>query len=629
MNKATQTLKGIIAVLVFLLASGVDALVIYRIGGEEIEPPPEADQVGVEFINVGWEDVDPNVGGGMVDLDLGPRAVRALRRDPQVNITPTAEDKGGIYIHPSVNAQVWDGDTGTVWAAAPYNCANLAAYWHRCGEGFGTLGTANIVLDGLYQIDRIRVVSGLLDPGKTVQAVRVFVAREEQSGRPSHWRPSPYSPWLVEVRDNREQILDIPIPEHDEAGFVQVTVGEHTGDWEVHDIHIYAKGFVRRSTYASNIIDFGSEMAWGEMRWSGSRGERAKVVIRTRSGMTDTPLRYWKYTGRGGDTEAVTPSQYSKLRPGEKAGTTNDPDNWDFWSNYEFGDSLGTQVVSTSPRQFFQFQVDFLPQDEDGGEVSFLEFRASSPLATNLVGEVWPVEARVGEPTEFTYTLLPTILSGDEGFDRIEIHSLSLLGGVRAVRIDDGAVSYTVDVEEAHRLAVGIPRMDSLKSGATVEIDFTAQVLRYGAVFETRVRDSQQPLEVPQGVNPGDATVLFEGDRVAVATISGSEAQLLRLSAESTVVTPNADGANDEARLTYEILEITSLAAVRVEISDLSGRRVRLVHEGTEGIGSHLRSWDGRDQSGLLVPPGVYMATVSAITDRGDIKRTRVLHVAY
>ena len=251
------------------------------------------------------------------------------------------------------------------------------------------------------------------------------------------------------------------------------------------------------------------------------------------------------------------------------------------------------------------------------------------PVATELVGEVWPVVVRVGELTDFTYALSPTIASEDAGFDRLEIRSLSVLGEIRDVRIGDVSVDFTMEAAEPHRLALGIPRLDSGDSGALVEVDFGAQVLLFGTGFEARVWNSEQPLEVPQGVSPGDATSEFEGNRITVATSQADEGELLHLRIDRSVLTPNGDGANDHIRLTYEILEITGQASVRVEVRDLSGRRVRLLHEGTEGIDSYEWRWDGRDDFGKLLPPEVYLATVSADTDRDHVKRTKVLHVVH
>ena len=610
-----------------LLMSAADALVIYRFGGQGSPPPAEAGEVGVDFVQLPWTDLDPAAGAETLDLDLGPDAIASLRRDPTVNLAPTAEEEGGVYIEPPLNAEVWDGDTSTVWKATHYLCDQFTAYNQVCVDDFGNLGTANINLGSLYEIDRIRIVSGLRNPGATVQGLRVFLGPTVNDQ--FFDAPRPFSPWVVEIRDNRQQVLDIPVPPNRDTGFVQVALQEHTVPWEVHDIHVYARGFASQSTYTSIIFDFDRPMAYGPLRWTGEKGDQAKVLIQTRSGLDDDPVSYWRYIGRGEDKAEVSAAGYRELGPGEKAGTGYDRGNWSFWSTYEFGDSLGTQIVSPSPRQYFQFRVDFLPHDDDGAVVEVLEFRASVPVAEQLVGEVWPVVARVGELTEFTYALSPTIALEDAGFDRLEIRSVSLLGEIRDVRIGDATVAYTVEAQELHRLAVGIPRLDSGDSGALVEVDFTAQVLRYGAGFDARVWSSEQPLEVPQAARTGNATGEFEGNRTAVAISDADEGELLHVRVDHAALSPNGDGINDEARLAYEILEITGQAAVRIEISDLSGRRVRLLAATSLGIGAYEEFWDGRDDSDRVVPPGIYLYVVEIDSDREEIRKMGLLYVAY
>ncbi|MDA0336470.1 MAG: gliding motility-associated C-terminal domain-containing protein [bacterium] len=618
------------AITLILGVGPVDALVIYRLGGAELPPPPEADSAGVEFVQVAWDDVDPAAGGELLDVDLSSGVLAALRRDPQVDIAPTIEASGGTYVRGRVNSEVWDGDTSTVWVAGRYLCAEFREenYFISCTDDFGTPGTANIDLGGLYILDRIRVVSGLRDPGKTASAVRIFAGLGMPVTAITH-HPPPYNPWLLEVRDNRESILDIPIPQSDEIAFLQLAFGEHDTEWEIHDVEIYARGFVGRSTYTSNIIDFGRPMAWGEMQWSATKGERAKVSIQTRSGTDSDPTLYWRYTGIGEDRAQVTATQYANLALGEKAGFTHDRDHWSFWSSYDFAHGAGTQVVSPGPRQFLQFQVDFLPLGNDGGEVQFLEFRASEPLATQLIAEVWPVQSRIGAATDFTYVLRPTIGSSDTGFDRIEIQSLSLLGDVRDVRVGDESVPYVVLVAEDHRLLISIPRMEAKDSGALVELDFDARVLRFGSRFEGRVADSSRPLEVPQGVEAGDATGEYEGNTVAVETAAEDEGQLLRVRVTQGVATPNGDGINDAAMLSYEIFEITGTADVDVEIWDLTGRRVRLLHRGRDGIGSYDRAWSGETDAGDLVPPGIYPYSIFVDTDRERVRKVGLLYVTY
>ena len=605
-------------------------LVIYRFGGETLDPPPEVDSEEVEFIQLSWTDLDLSLGGETIELDIDVAAIRALKRDPTFNIAPGIEERGGSHIRKQTNGQVWDGDTTTFWLAERYLCAEFEErnYFLSCVDDFGTPGTVNINLGTLHLIDRIRVISGLTEPSRTARSIRVHL-NEEQPSQAAYQHPRPYVPSIIEVRDNREQTLDIPIPPHDEAGFVQVTIGEHNEDWEVNEIEIYAKGFVEQSTYISNILDFGQPMAWGDLRWAGRQDPKARVLIQSRSGQDEDPNLFWRLTGRGDEKIPVSRSEYAKLAIGEKAGIGYDQANWTFWSSpYAFADSSGTPIVSLSPRRYLQLRVDFLPQDDDGGQVDFLEVRASLPVATQLVGEVWPVEAKVGQPQQFTYVMRPTIGVDSGGFDRLEVATVARLGPITQVRIGDEPVDYAVEATEPHRVVVSIPRLTAQDSGALVEVVFQAEVLRYGSAFSVRVWDSTQLLEVPQSVQEGDATPAYEDNRVWVATKAEHQG-VLQMGRKPVVLTPNGDGHNDTAGLEYRLIELTGRSWVAVAVWDLSGRQVRQVYEGLDGVGVYERVWDGRDKSDRLVPPGLYLYRVSVEADHQTVQQAGLLHVVY
>ena len=602
-------------------------LVIYRFGGEALEPPPEASGEGVEFIQLSWTDIEAERGGKATEVGLDSASIWPLKRDPDFNIAPGIEEKGGAHLRPNINREVWDGDTGVFWLAEKYICAQFRGRG-SCTDDFGRQGTANIFLGSRYRIDRIRIISGLTDPSRTVRTFRVHIG-QLPVGISFSLTPEPLSPWIVEVRDNREQILDVPIPAHEDVEFVQVTVGEHGEDWEVNEIEIYAKGFAEQATYISNILDFGQPMAWGDLRWSGRQDPKAQVLIQSRSGQDEDPNLFWRFTGRGDEKTPVSRTEYTKLAVGEKAGTGYDQANWTFWSSpYAFADSNGTPVVSLSPRRYLQLRIDFLPQDDDGGQVDFLEVRASLPVATQLVGEVWPVEVKVGQPQQFTYVLRPTIGVDNGGFDRLEVNTVARLGPITQVRVGDEPVDYAVEAAELHRVVVSIPRLTAEDSGALVEVVFEAEVLRYGSAFSMQVWDSALPLEVPQSVQEGDATPAYEDNRVWVATKAEHQG-VLQLSRKPAVLTPNRDERNDEVGLGYQLVELTGRSRVAVAVCDLSGRRVRQVYEGLDGIGTYEQLWDGRDESGRLVPPGLYLYRVAVEVDHQTVEAVKLLHVAY
>jgi flagellar hook assembly protein FlgD len=46
-------------------------------------------------------------------------------------------------------------------------------------------------------------------------------------------------------------------------------------------------------------------------------------------------------------------------------------------------------------------------------------------------------------------------------------------------------------------------------------------------------------------------------------------------------------------------------------------------------VGSQAFTWDGRDLSGQVVPPGVYLCRIKVEADDQDSQLMRLVHVAY
>ena len=623
-------------VVVLALFSGPEkafGLEIYRLGGEALPRPPETDDPDVNFVQLSWSEVAAAQGGEIFQLDMDDQSIRALEYDPTVNLAPTAKDRGGKPILPALNGEVWDGDTSTVWSAGRYLCVEFRGlHAGSCRESFAQLGTTQIILGtGTMVLDRVRILSGLNDPSGVVRTVRLFVSSLANMPRMTSHSHPPINPHIVEIRNNNADTLDIQLPPHENGSFLQVALGEHDNPWEVHDIEVYAKGFAERSTYISNRIDAQNPVAWSQIRWVGRKASGAKVFIQTRSGVQKEPLRYWKFVGNGDEKVEVTRSQYGSLKLGEQGGTTYNRENWTFWSApYDFAESASA-AVSLRPSRYFQFKVDFFPGGNGGGELDYLEvYAASPPLASELVAEIYPFEVEPGKQTQFTYALRPTIDDKDIGFDRFKLtSSSSRILSVDTVRLGGVPVGdFKVESLKEDEMVITLPTIERKDTAVLIEEVFQAIALRYGSAFEARVSSSQHPLEVPQGILPGDATDASAGNRVSVITKVEDKTRL-RAEITSSVFTPNADGFNDSFQITYDLFEISGTGSVTVEILDLTGRLVRQVYAGDDPVGHYQQTWDGKDQTGRLVLPGLYLYRVSVDTDEEDEDRVGILHVAY
>jgi glucose/arabinose dehydrogenase len=68
---------------------------------------------------------------------------------------------------------------------------------------------------------------------------------------------------------------------------------------------------------------------------------------------------------------------------------------------------------------------------------------------------------------------------------------------------------------------------------------------------------------------------------------------------------PAPNPARGAVRLAWEL---PASAPVELAIHDAAGRRVRTLERGARAAGAHATTWDGRDDAGRAMPPGVYLA---------------------
>ena len=146
--------------------------------------------------------------------------------------------------------------------------------------------------------------------------------------------------------------------------------------------------------------------------------------------------------------------------------------------------------------------------------------------------------------------------------------------------------------------------------------------------------------EAFQDVLSGNAAYLGDDDapgRSSVTVLSPqlTTGRLVRNLEVNPVVSPNGDGIWDRASISFEVVTIVGQAGINAAVFDLSGRRIRqlLARLGTNGLYDPLRfgdlAWDGRDELGQLVAPGVYVVRVEVQADARRTGAARAIGVAY
>jgi hypothetical protein len=407
------------------------------------------------------------------------------------------------------------------------------------------------------------------------------------------------------------------------------------------EILLYGQGFVPEVELTSDLILFDETKNLISIDWDGESPAGTSIQVQTRTGNELVEENIY-YDSKGNE---VTESRYNRLpssRKGDIETRFLPGADWSTWSvPYVV---TGSQISSPSPRQFMQLRATLTTDRADvAASLSSIVVNMSDPVAESLVSEVWPLRIdHVGEEEEFSLYLRPEFSSSAQGFDEIRVVStagtrmelLSAHFGSDSDFENDSTNDLALTELEIPSVApdsLHFKMPASVRRGTDlVEIRFRATVLGNSGSFRSFVRDSGEGIW--QRVDEGDATDLVASQSVTVLALEGSQV-LSNISVSSSVITPNADGVNDEFELSFSVARVSGGQTVTLSVYDLSGRLVRQLDEQrADARGQYVMRWDGTNSAAALVAPGTYLVRIDVDVDSrsaNNTSRTQGVYVAY
>ena len=387
------------------------------------------------------------------------------------------------------------------------------------------------------------------------------------------------------------------------------------------EVMIYGSGHPIEVQFGSPLINLGDSKNLNTVEWQGDVPPGTRIEVRSRTG--NETISQFEFHDKNG--KVVTEKRYGKLIPsfrGEIDTLITPGGDWSPWSKV-YTES-GEFFQSPSPRQYMELEVRLTSDDPTrGASIDWLGVNFTPPLAEQTLGEVYPLQADPGVKSEFTYFLRPLRARG-RGFDRLLLQSSAPVQFV-GVLVDDELVD--VDSPEVNEEGFLVTLSDKVRSGQLVELRFGASVFLQGTRFNLFLQDTDQPDEIRQLVDAGDATDLVESS-TNVVMLPVSQSLLNNLDTSTRVLTPNGDGVNDDLVAVFDLANVLVPRPLTFSVFDLSGRRVHNVDlDATAGRTEF--SWDGRNDDGNLVPPGLYIVDITVSGDTGDRSSHQVVSVAY
>ncbi len=436
------------------------------------------------------------------------------------------------------------------------------------------------------------------------------------------------------------------------------------------DFELFARGVPQRVVYVTKIVEFGPIMNFGRLHWTAipmrmrdgvpveDPDAQVSVKVEVRSGRDGIPDIYHEYTNTGLEKEVSRKRYENELKarwvrtsadagsfrfrvpkPGVRASIAYDSDNWTFWSEpfTEPG-----QLLRLRSGSHLQLTITLESQDFDAWvRLDSLWIETAPLLADDVLGEVARAddlqpqrgftEVELGTMIDFAYDI-QAVFTGDQasGFDALRIYTG---GRTQFRRLEMGTPLSAVDpaevTREAGALVVRLPEQISSTRNPPIRVVFGTEVFDLAATFEGEVF-SVNSENLPQPIVPGDA-----GDAVSTNSLrvigapDGSSGSVQDLVFSTPVLTPNGDGVHDELRVVYSLFRLPEAVPVAVEVYALDGQRVARLDMGVQESGPQEIAWDGRDERGQALAPGLYLLSVALDTEFSQVSHVRPLGIAY
>ncbi|MFT5087707.1 MAG: hypothetical protein ACI906_004187 [Candidatus Latescibacterota bacterium] len=237
----------------------------------------------------------------------------------------------------------------------------------------------------------------------------------------------------------------------------------------------------------------------------------------------------------------------------------------------------------------------------------------------------------LGKQTNFAYDISASFTDdGEHGFDALRLRT-----GNRTLfkRLEMGQPLAVVEPRsvqvEDDALIVILPRAVTSLDNVPIRVVFGTELFLLATTFDGEAF-STDGLNLPQPIRPGDAAAAISTNSLRVLATDGTPSDAIQdLSFSTPVLTPNGDGIHEQVEITYALFRLPEAAVVELSAFTLSGLQVARLPLGNQSAGPQRTFWDGRDEGGKLLPPGIYVLGLTLQSETGVKRQLRPLGIAY
>lgn len=456
---------------------------------------------------------------------------------------------------------------------------------------FGLTFTVDLGVD--RAINRVRVLSGETALAQREYFIRGYELDAAASANLQVWRRLADDP--ANLLLNIDTRKDSTWTRFDEAGQPLPTIGRQVrlrltrqdrSNWvAIGEIEVYGLGYADEGTIEDGM-SFDSPVNVGRIRWQATADEDASFEMRMRADSDVLGTLEW--------TDLAAQGQGDLFADSEPA------------IRVEYQALLRNTAPFATP-SLRRIEIEYDPV----------------LVAQSVRGQITgPGQINKGESTPLQYQVDVDVQQDDYGIDRLQLRGAAV--DVTSIEIDGLRLAEGLDynwTSDAEASVTHIELSDPIRGTARVDIAADALFLQDRTAIAVDAGSSEQ--------SATDGFLNWQNGRQAegaswTALASGAPLQLL--SPVTVSERPYSPYAGSTLQLEAVVSNVEDGRRITIEMFTLDGRKVRrLAQEGRSR--AYTFEWDGRDQDGTVVQPGLYLYEMR-VSDSGAARRGTIV-VAY
>ncbi len=470
-----------------------------------------------------------------------------------------------------------------------------------------------IFLEDYYRVTTMRLYTGGTNPQDWIKdSVRGYSARTSTDDATYTERAVISNAGTSNVDNGGYDYSEVAFaPQY--ARFMRYYITEsRTSPPHIGEVMVFGTGYLYKGEYTSPWIDFGSPAAlknFGDVTWDGILPQGSVITVQTQTVSPEGVESDWSVAHTDKSFSFDSPEPAAKFR---------------------YKVTLTTDTVNQTPT-FKSLKVTYSSADQ--------------PIVAGNAS-ISPNSVHMGEETNFIYTVNYTLGSGQN------IKSV-------VVVVPNYAVADSVYISETNTMLRNVNEFTSSSTNDSLYVTFANPVTNTsGAGFDTMKVYFRTSMLVNvhnfesgvfnSGMNDGVGLLKLSKNPEfswLVTTTSVKSEVLSNVRAMPKAFTPNNDGTNDftvieftianirESKVTVKIFNTDGALVAKILDKSLPPRDYRIPDSAKLGRGKEAVSqpgyWNGCDEDGDLLPPGIYIYQVIVETDDGDKVKSGTVAIAY